>query len=477
MLRCASVSIVDLLSRAPIPAIATIARRHNTPVVVVGGAVRDALLGRTSHDLDFSVQGDAVALARACANSLDGAFYVMDAARGVARVLLGNDASPRLVLDFVKCRGASWQADLLDRDFTLNAIAYDIDSGSLIDPLHGSTDIAAKRVRAVGPNSVASDPVRAVRGVRIARQLGFSIESTTRDQMRAAARHLNGLSAERLRDALADLLKLPDAGTAIGELEGLGLLAALLPETVAMRAERLEGASAADVLAHTLQVSAALDGILAGLSAFGELHTALSDHLSAAAVEGRTRVVTLRLAGLLHDCAKPQTRAEDASGAVRYDGHEAAGAGLAAARAAALRFSADECAQLKVIVALHGLPNQLSQMAPAEFAREAHRFLQRAGDCAPDVALLALADRAGKAAGAVPETVNRLLQSYFQRYAPLVSPPPLITGNDLLSLGMKPGPQVGAILERIREAQMLDEIATHDEAKHLARTLIAVPMQ
>ena len=477
MLRCASVTLVDLLSCAPIPAIATIARRHNTPVVVVGGAVRDALLGRISHDLDFSVQGDAIALARACANSLDGAFYVMDAARGVARVLLGNDASPRLVLDFVKCRGASWQADLLDRDFTLNAIACNIDSGSLIDPMHGSADIAARRLRAVGPNSVASDPVRAVRGVRIARQLGFSIESNTRAQMRAAASHLSGLSAERLRDALADLLQLPDAGLAIGELEGLGLLAALLPETVAMRAERLAGAAAADVLAHALQVSGALDGILADLSTFGGLQTALSDHLAVVAAEGRTRVVTLRLAALLHDCAKPQTRVEDASGAVSYAGHEAASAALAAARAAALRFSADECAQLRVIVALHGRPNQLSQIAPAEFAREAHRFLRRAGDCAPDVALLALADRAGKPAGAVLETVNRLLQVYFQRYAPLAAPPPLISGNDLLSLGMNPGPQVGAIIDQIREAQMLDEVVTHDEAIRLARILITVSKQ
>lgn len=477
MLRCDSVTIVDLLSRAPIPAIAAIARRHNTPVVVVGGAVRDALLSRISHDLDFSVQGDAIALARACANSLDGAFYVMDAARGVARVLLGNDASPRLVLDFVKCRGASWQADLLDRDFTLNAIAFNIDSGSLIDPLHGSADIAAKRVRAVGPNAVASDPVRAVRGVRIARQLGFSIESNTRAQMRAAAGHLSSLSAERLRDALADMLKLPDAGVALGELEGLGLLAALIPETASMRAERLAGAGAADVLAHTLRVCGALDAILNDLGMFGGFEAALSDHLSVPTAEGRTRVVTLRLAALLHDCGKPQTRVADAGGVVSYAGHEAAGAVLAAARAAALRFSADECAQLRVIVALHGRPNQLSQIAPAEFAREAHRFLRVAGDCAPDVALLALADRAGKAAGAVPETVNRLLKSYFQRYAPLAAPMPLITGNDLLSLGMKPGPQVGAILDQIREAQMLDEVVTQDEAIRLARSLIAAAMQ
>jgi tRNA nucleotidyltransferase/poly(A) polymerase len=167
-----------LTSRGTVPAGRT--------VYLVGGAVRDALLGRASHDLDFSMEGDAIRTARRIADALDGAFYTLDSERDTGRVIVTNTDGSRTIMDFASFRGADLETDLKGRDFTLNAMALSLSDNSLHDPLGGAMDLKEKRLRACSPTSFSDDPARILRGVRLAAQFGFHILPETRTAMKTA---------------------------------------------------------------------------------------------------------------------------------------------------------------------------------------------------------------------------------------------------------------------------------------------------
>jgi tRNA nucleotidyltransferase/poly(A) polymerase len=474
-------SIEKLLASRPVAAAIHCARDRGASIVLVGGAVRDALLGLVPGDLDFAVHGDAVRVARACADLLGGAFYVMDAERGVARVILPavDDALPQ-VLDFVRRRGDSWSADLHDRDFTVNAIACDILDGTFIDPLDGRADLTARVLRCVGPHSLRDDPVRGIRGVRLAHQFGLSIEAQTWSSIRDSAAALDRPSAERIRDALLDLLALDAAPAAVDDLQRAGLLMRIVPELGALVGVTQSPPHVLDVAAHTL---AALRAEPAARAALEErldpaLRASLAAHFAPPFVEGRRRLALFRLAVLMHDVGKAHTRTVDADGRIRFFDHENVGAKLAVARAGALRLSSAVADALKRIVALHMRPNQMAREAQAFTARALHRLAERAGDCLPELALLAICDCMGK--GGVPDGCERsadvaaaLVTAYFMRYHVDLQPEPLLTGADLVKLGVRPGPQFGRVLDAVREAQMAGEIVDVAAARALAQRMLA----
>ncbi|MCS6846367.1 MAG: HD domain-containing protein, partial [Anaerolineae bacterium] len=311
-------------------------------------------------------------------------------------------------------------------------------------------------------------------------------EPATLAQVRAAAALLGQPSAERLRDELMAILNLRAAGRALQTLDDLGLLVPIVPEVEPMRACDQPAPHRFTVLQHTWEVLQALDGLLQdwGLTV-GNARFALpdaqrlADHFGAPTVENRTRAAVFRFAALLHDCGKPATRSSGEDGRVHFYGHEAQGAELAAARARALRLSSDEVTRVHTIVRHHMRANFMARQAHAPTLRVLYHFFRDAGDCAPELALFAIADCMGKrgAQTAVEdcapsaEMAQRLLNAYYARFERSIAPPPLLTGRDVIALGVKPGPRVGEILEAVREAQMIGEITTRDEALALAHRL------
>ena len=170
-------------------AIITSLVRPGQPAYLVGGAVRDRILGRDYHDLDFVMEGETQGLARRVADALGGAFYVLDYERDTSRVVLNRPGESRLLLDFASLRGADLVTDLRARDFSINAMAMQLGSEeSLIDPCGGLEDLRQKRVRACGPTSLSDDPVRILRGIRLAVGLGYRIEPETLESA-AGCRH------------------------------------------------------------------------------------------------------------------------------------------------------------------------------------------------------------------------------------------------------------------------------------------------
>jgi putative nucleotidyltransferase with HDIG domain len=463
---------------------------------LVGGAVRDLLLGRRPQDFDFVMPGDALAASRAVADKLGGAYYPLDSERGVGRVIVDRDGR-KLTLDFARLRGVDLAADLAARDFTINAIAVDLnDTARVIDPTGGVRDLRAKIVRAAGPTSIADDAVRTIRAVRFAAQLGFRLEPATLAEVRGHGSALASTSAERRRDEFMRCLGGPRPAAALSSLERLRLLPALAPELTALKGLTQSPPHTYDVWDHTLATVTRLVDVLAVLQPvhdvdaasditlglvsvrLGRHRQALGRHLSETVAGDRPVRTLLMLAALLHDVGKPATRTLEADGRIRFLGHETVGAELTLARAAELRLSTEEGRRVSVVVANHLRPLQLAAEGGAS-RRAIYRFFTQTGAAGVDIVLLSLADfLAGHGDGPPPvEEWNRLLDvcaamlnAYYEQPQKVVNPPALLNGDDLIgSFGLKAGPALGELLAQLREAQAAGEVVDKAGAEEWVR--------
>ena len=475
------------------------------PVYLVGGAVRDWLRHRPVHDWDFAVPQGAWRLAQRVARTLRGAFVPLDPERGTARVVLppqGDEPNPqRVVLDFTDFRGPTLEDDLRLRDFTINALALDLRQPQrLIDPLGGVRDLKDRILRACGPTAFTDDPIRIVRGVRLAAALELHIEPGTRRAMRLAVPQLPGVSAERQRDELFRLLEGPASVRAVSALDALGALGYLLPELPPLKGVAQSPPHRDDAWTHTVHVLRRLNALLDALAPrydedkaadfalglavlrLGRYRHQLAEHLGRSPHSERTLVGLLRLAALYHDTGKPATARQNGDGQWRFPNHAEVSAQLARKRGRALALSNAEIRRLEAIVRYHGRPWRLTRAETPPDRRAVYRFFRETGPAGVEVCLLSLADVHAMYGHYLPQdvwerhltTVRTLLEGWFERRAEVVEPPPLLSGDDLLaSLGLEPGPAVGRLLERLREAQAAGEIRTRDEALAAARRWLA----
>ena len=467
------------------------------PVYLVGGTVRDALLARPIKDIDLATPGDALDMARRAADALGGAYYPMDEERGVGRVVLSRPAG-RLFIDVARFRGESLEADLRARDFTVNAMAVDLagDLTGVIDPLGGAVDLRARRLRLCAPGAIADDPTRALRAVRLSAALKLRMTPEAQAAIRRAGPRRVAVAAERVRDEFMAMLQGPRPAGALRVLDALGLVDVILPEIEPMRALAQSPPHAATLWEHSLRVVEAMDAVLKTLRAertdntaaqaglgfialrLSALRAPLQSHLAATWPDGRSMRGLLLLSALLHDVGKPYTRKEEEGGRVRFFYHDHVGAELVEARCHALRLSRLEVRRITDVVRHHMRPMMLAH-EPQVTRRAVYRFYRDAGgEAGVDVCLLALADYLGTVGVNLDledwhhyvEVVATLLEAYFTRRDELVAPFTLLTGHDVRrALGISAGPQVGQLLEALREAQASGEVTTVEEALAFVR--------
>ncbi len=462
---------------------------------LVGGAVRDAMLGRLSLDLDFVLPSGGIALARRVANALHADIFPLDEERDTGRVIVTMPDGTREKMDFATYRGADLEEDLRARDFTVNAMAVDVRSMSLHDPLGGANDLRSKRLRACTDTSLSDDPVRTLRGIRMAAKFGLKIEPSTRAAMKTAAPAIGRISPERVRDELFKILEGPQPATSLRALEMLGVLDFILPELKAMKGVQQPEPHIYDVWEHTLQVLAALEALLASLAVgydpeqTGDLLTGLlvmrlgryreqfASHFAKRLNEDRDALPLLFFSALFHDVAKPSSASKDDTGRIRFWGHDERGAEMAAERARELRLSKDEIARVETVIKnhmrihFHASRKEGEDKDPSR--RAIYRFFKDCGESSIDLILLSLADlRATRGNSLTQETwraaldVCRIfLENYFERPEEIISPPRLLDGNELMKeLDLKPGRRVGDVLEAIREGQATGKVSTREDA-------------
>lgn len=463
------------------------------PVYLVGGAVRDALLGRVSPDLDFAVTQDAIRLSFDIGDQLGFPAYVLDKERDTGRVVR---ADQEITLDFARFRGPNLEADLRARDFTINAMAIPATAQtqpSIIDPTGGLRDLDAQKIRIIDKMALINDPVRTLRAVRLAASLDFTLTEETRIAVIAAVPHLADVSDERIRDELLKILMTPRPDNVMREMEELGLLEATLPEVAGLSGISQSPPHYEDVMSHTWSVLnwlTRLEAVLfvgsEGDTALDFAHTAfeayldqLRVYLERAVDGGLDGRIILRLAALFHDVGKRDKRKIDEDGRIRFFGHDEVGADLAGERLHQLCLSRDAISQVRRIVAGHMRPLSLAQAQGAKPSRRAvYRYFRALDHNGLDIGLLALADHLaiydGPGEWGTWETlvglVAQLYQFYFQRHEETVKPVPLLNGQDLIDLfDMEPGPEIGRILRLIEEGQAAGEIGSREEAMRFAQ--------
>lgn len=488
-------------SPAELAVLRRVAALRPSPVWLVGGAVRDLCLGRPLKDLDVACAG-AKELAALAAKELGGTLVVLDAKEGVYRVALKGGEPAQL--DVAELQGGSLEKDLQRRDFTLNAAALPLSPklvpapkpSEFIDPRGGLKDLEKGLLRCEDERILAEDPLRLLRAFRLAAQLGLRIEDATLKMIKRRRQDARQPAAERVRAELVGLLDAPGGSSWLRAFDEAGLLSAVIEELEPARrcAEGYYGPGG--VLTHTLDVCARTELFLDSLD---KLYRAQAKEfrarLKARAPGDLPPRALLLLAALLHDVAKPET-AKKVDGRLRFFEHDLIGAERAAAIMKRLRFSRAAIDAVAAVVRHHLRPGHLAAGGPVS-DKAVYRLFRDLGDDAP--ALLAVCW--GDHAAYLPEPqLKKLLAKAVQdptpdgkelarlkpeearktvRHLQLVSlllrkglepgpgpvPERLLDGGQVMkALKIPPGPKVGDVLEKLREAQATGKVKTKEEA-------------
>lgn len=479
---------------------------------LVGGWVRDALMRRTTgRDIDLAVQGDALQLGSALADLLGAGYAVIGREHGVARVIvphhdgtehadglddgedtdLSETASEGWTIDLAPFTGTI-EDDLARRDFTIDAMAIPLDRWDaeplgemVIDPLNGRQDLGAKLVRAVGRGVFREDPGRLLRAVRLAGQLRFRLTPET-GRMVAENAHLVGqVSGERLRDEFLDILALDGARPFLEVLDRLDLLCRVIPELEVTKGVDQPRMHYWDVWGHLIHTVEYAEGVTNGhqhspvysLTPWGPQTKAHFDQVMAG---GHTRRTYLKLAGLLHDIAKPQTKSVDETGRTRFLGHPELGADMVRERLSQLRLPNRVIDSVAMMVNYHLRPDTMWQDVEHPTPRAVFRYFRDLGDAAIDTLYLSLADYLA-AKGPEYSLEDWGVHARMVAYLLDAGSKPrvadrrdrLVTGRDLIEqFQLEPGPIFGEILDRIDEARGAGEISSREEGLALAARLL-----
>jgi len=472
---------------------------------VVGGFVRDVLLGRDTADIDIAVEADTLEIAPKLATALGGKYVLLDEANRVARVVLVNKEAPstkgQWKLDFSTVKGSIKQ-DLEQRDFTIDAMAIDLKEIAnqphppalpplkkgkippkptmLIDPFNGWSDLHQRMVRAVTETAFELDGARLLRAVRLAAELGFNIDTKTEALIQRNSHLIASVAGERIREELLRLLVIPQAEQLLPYLDNLGLLTAIIPELAQTKGVKQPKEHFWDVFDHSIKTVVAVDFLLGQgaweyaseeVLAVSPRSALLNHHFDLEVSSGSNRRSILRLAALLHDIAKPKTKAIDANGRMRFLGHAKEGAAIAAGILERLRFTTKEIKLVETMVRHHLRPAQMSHNGlPSR--RAIYRYFRDTGEAGIDILFLSLADHLATRGPQLDlahwqghaQMTSYVLAQRFEQES-LVAPPKLIDGHDIINIfGMSPGPKIGELLETVREAQASGELTTREEA-------------
>ena len=379
---------------------------------LVGGAVRDALLQRTSNDLDldFVLPNHAVMVARKIANDYQGGFVVLDQERQIARVVL-----PSMTIDFAQQEGETIVQDLGRRDYTINAIAFDCEQQTIIDPWNGQKDLQNQTIRMISESNLIDDPLRLLRAYRQACQLQFQIEGQTHATIRKLAPRLNQVSAERVNHELSYLLASQAGSFWLQEAARDGILSVWLRNMERQKLNYLE------------RINDVVNFISEKWAYFRQLD---DDWLSLAKLFLLT----------------------------------SSNAEVAEAELIQLKYSRRE---IRGVITITKVLPRLLDADPNFSLRQQYFFFLDVGKFFPSLALAALVS------GVERDLITILIDRYVDNQDLVAHPQPLLTGNDLIrELNLSPSPLLKELLTEIAIARIEDKISNTNEALNWAKTII-----
>ncbi|MEO0085457.1 MAG: HD domain-containing protein [candidate division WOR-3 bacterium] len=452
--------------------------RAGRSLYLVGGTIRDVLMGREPADFDFAVSGSGLGFARAFARKVHGRLVVLSEPDDEARVVCREG----MVFDFTGFGDLTIEHDIRRRDFTVNALAAEIDHGQpglIIDLVHGQDDIRARIIRPVSRDSLRLDPLRLLRAMRFALELGFEVAPEVYEQARSVT--LRETAAERIGAELLRIMEQPGSYQFILRLFELGRLEEILPELGPVFDDP-------ELRHHTFQTYYKVEELIAqpgffaryepewtayfdawGVKAEGEVQEGQVETESAEPMPYRRAL--LKLAGLLHDIAKPETRFTNTDGEVHFYGHDSLGARIVSRVARErLRLSRAQTAMLKTLTAEH-MRLHLLATNPDLTDRAVRRYFRDLGPEALGLMILCVADgwaTAGRTSH-LEDTIARMFaQKRQEDEARRIKR--LVTGDDLIQLGLKPGPAFKVILQELEDLQLEGRITSKEQGIEYLKT-------
>ncbi|HET6997181.1 MAG TPA: HD domain-containing protein [Solirubrobacterales bacterium] len=472
-------SLTERLGASPLVVAARRALADAEDAWIVGGAVRDAALGREVTDLDLAVGGDPGLAARAIAAELAEHAFELSAEFGTWRIVSPDQGWQ---IDATALRGDGIDADLAERDFTIGAVAVPLAGGEPLDPFGGLADLERGVLRAVGEQSFSSDTLRLLRAARLAAELSLEIDPGTVALARAAAPKAGDPAGERQLTELRQLLGGPEPLRGLALLDELELTAVVLPELENLRGVEQGPNHHLDVHGHTLAVLEHTLEVEADLNRFaGDRAAEVAELLAEPLADEISRGTALRFGALFHDIGKPATRAEH-NGFIGFRGHDIVGAEIIATICNRLRASRRLTQHLQGLTLHHLRLGFLIPEAPLP-PRRVHEYLRATEPVAADVTLLTVADRlSARGAGplASPEMVEAHLALARQMIAAALDwrrdgpPAPLLRGDELArELGIEQGPRLGELLAELEAAQYAGEISDRGAALEHARNWLS----
>lgn len=449
------------------------AREQRISCYLVGGCVRDAILGRTPSDFDVVVDCEPSTFAEAVAKRIEGRV-LQHGDPWCSCVVTPNDRSALSRIDVSRIAQGDMVADLARRDFTVNSIAVFLSASEprVLDVFGGLPALSERRLSAVSDNSLGADAVRVMRAFRLESELGFAMSADTVKQAAAAAAGLRSVPSERVGDELCKILALPKSFAAIHGLERIGALKEIIPElapAIGMGQGRHHNR---DVMGHSIACLQELE--LSSRRLLG-YHDEVSQALDHQLGYSTTVLAALKLSCLIHDVGKPETRTLDGS-EVHFYGHASAGAPRARAVAARLRLGGNVAEFVGNLTVNHMRPLELSRLSQVS-DRAMTRYCLDLGHHVPPALLLAISDtlasRQRNQGDARVIKVSRILMDHYLKIRRRVARHPLpINGHDIMNhLALEPGPRVGAILDRVRETHLASGPLTRSDALRLAEEI------
>ena len=472
-----------LLNSPPLREAHAIAKQHKQDLFLVGGAIRDLYLnGSPGKDFDFLVHDKVQSIAHHFAQSYKGTFFCLDRKRGMYRAII-NAADDLHSADFSCIYEGNLNRDLINRDFTINSIAINLadifekNTLAFIDPARGLDDLQKRYVRVTSPNSFNDDPVRMLRAVRLSRTGNCTLVPQTENLIKDQKILLLTSPWERIRNEFFMILKSTTAASSsLEELDRLGLLSLLIPELEKMKGIDQGMHHYYTLWEHSIKTAHFTDAILNDLERFFPRHVAaLANYFTEELEEGIRRGTLLIFTALLHDMGKPAARTAG-NGTAHFFHHDRLGMKINQEIAKRFKLSRKTSRIITTVTRHHMRPLNLNQLKKVS-ARAQFRLLRDLDGAVLDTLVVACADALATRApspvtgDSIPpllKTVSMLMDYYFQGSSHDTVIKPLLNGNEIMeALHLKPGKEVGVLIELIKEAERSGRITTTEEARAL----------
>lgn len=431
--------------------VAAVARQKKVPLYLVGGAIRDALLGRRVKDYDFVLGKIKMPFLNQLRDLLGASLFPMGKGKleRVFRLVQGEQT-----IDFVGMSGDDIGQDLMRRDFTINAIVYAFAEGRFYADPNAIGDIKAGAIALVSPRALQVDPLRMLRAIRYRCTLpGFDLTAPLKEEIARRRELLSAVSSERIRAELDEIILSPLPAEGLWLMHKLGLLSCVFPELNPLEGLPQGRHHLMDALSHTIEVVGEADILARKGNPFSFRPTE------------QERLI-LGYAALFHDLGKPATQSIDEEGEVHFYGHPRESARLAQGIMRRLKFTSRVREGVILLVENHMRILTLATGEPLDKALR--RLIHTMGEEIKSLLLLGLAETGSKGNGNKDEQgrfmdLCRRIWDLYER-EDLIAPEPLLRGRDLLAMGHAPGPRMGEILNEVKQRQIAGELRTREAA-------------